>query len=94
MQESGAPPERVRLYTEPQAALALNHDTILHAVRDAAGLWLAYPSEVEALTCVPALPRQSVEAIHFGALLDRQPRALVHLHEQYYRANDLQGPPR
>jgi arylsulfatase A-like enzyme len=89
MQEVGAPLDQIRLYTEPQPALALNHATVLYAVQDDAGLWLAYPSESEASTCLRALPRQSVEPIRFGALLDRQSHALVHMHEQYYRAEDI-----
>jgi hypothetical protein len=90
LHETGAPPERVRLYTEPQPRPTLRTDTPLYAVRDAAGLWLAFPREAEAAECLgPAVPAQSVTSLYFGELLERQPRALVHLHEQYYHAQDL-----
>lgn len=87
--DSGATPERIRLYTEPQPPLRVNRETLLFAVRDAAGLWLAYPTEAEAAQSLPFLPPQSVEKLRFGDLVERQPTALVHLHEQYYRAADV-----
>jgi arylsulfatase A-like enzyme len=87
--EAGAPAERVRLYTEPQPGLTSNPDARLYAIHDARSLWLAFPTQAEAAICLPALPPQSIEPLGFGALLDRQPRALVHLQEQYYRAEDL-----
>lgn len=90
MHVAGAPAERVRLYTEPQPRLTMNRATLLHAIRDAAGLWLAFPTEAEAAACLVApMPPQQVTATRFADLLDRQPRALIHLHEQYYRAEDL-----
>lgn len=88
--EAGTPPERLRFYAEPQPRLTLQRDALLYAIRDVAGLWLAFPTEAEAASCLVApLPPQQVTPTRFGALLDRQPRALVHLHEQYYRAEDL-----
>ena len=48
LQEAGALPERVRLYTEPQPRLTLRPDTPLYVLRDAAELRLAFPREAEA----------------------------------------------
>ena len=90
MGASGATDERIRLYTEPQPRLQMNPSAQLYAIRDTEGLWLAFPTEREAALClVPPLPAQSVEMVRFGDLLERQSRALVHLHEQYYRAEEL-----
>jgi arylsulfatase A-like enzyme len=87
--EAGAPAERTRLYTEPQPALSLGDGARLFAVCDPNGLWLAYPTEAEAAICLASLPPQAIQEMRFGDLLGRQPRALVHLHEQYYRAEDI-----
>lgn len=90
LRETGASSERIRLYTEPQRRLTLRPDTPLYALRDVAGLWLAFPHAAEAAECLgPAMLDQSVTSVRFGELLERQPRALVHLHEQYYHAQDL-----
>ncbi|HLZ10427.1 MAG TPA: sulfatase/phosphatase domain-containing protein, partial [Chloroflexota bacterium] len=87
--ESGATPERIRLYTEPQPPLRVSRDTVLFTVLDQAGLMLAYPTEDEAALSLPYLPAQSVVEVRFGDLAQREPSALVHLHEQYYRAGDV-----
>ncbi|HLH73762.1 MAG TPA: sulfatase-like hydrolase/transferase, partial [Chloroflexota bacterium] len=90
MGAAGATEERIRLYTEPQPRLTMSKSAQLYAIRDGEGLWLAFPTEAEAAGClVPSLPAQKVEALKFGDLVERQPRALVHIHEQYYRAEEL-----
>ncbi|MGH2460088.1 MAG: sulfatase family protein [Chloroflexota bacterium] len=90
LRQVGAPAERIRLYTEPQPRLTMHRDARLYLIRDADGRELAFPTEAEAASClVPPMPTQSVAATRFGELLDRQPGALIHLHEQYYRAEDL-----
>jgi arylsulfatase A-like enzyme len=90
LQASGAPAERVQLYTEPQPRLTLSPSVPLFGLRDATGCWLAYPTEAEAAECLsPALPSQAITPWRFGDLRERQPRALIHLHEQYYWAEDL-----
>jgi arylsulfatase A-like enzyme len=90
LEGSGASPERIHVYQDGLPRLALSHDQLLFALRDRAGLWIAYPTESEAREVAsPALATREPERIRFGALLDVQPRALVHQHEQFYRAEDL-----
>src|SRR5207244_12326296 len=84
--ECGASAERVALYTEPQPRLALRQDAPLYAIQDERGLWLAYPTETEADSYLtPRLRTAAIEPISFGDLLQRQSRALVSVHGQYYR---------
>jgi hypothetical protein len=90
MADAGAPDERIRLYDEPQPRLALRRDAQLHAIQDEDGLWLAYPNDAEARSYLtPALRTPDVVALPFGELLERQPRALVSMQGQYYRAEDV-----
>ena len=90
MADAGASPERIALYVEPQPRLALRRDARLYAIEDERGLWLAYPTEGEARSYLtPRLRVRDVEPVHFGDLLARQPRALVNVHGQYYRAEDV-----
>jgi arylsulfatase A-like enzyme len=86
----GAPAERVDLYAEPQPRLALRRDAVLHAIQDERGLWLAYPNEAEARSYLtPRLRTPAAVELRFGDLLERQPRALVNVYGQYYRAEDV-----
>jgi arylsulfatase A-like enzyme len=90
LEEWGAPRERVRLYAEPQPRLLLRRDAALHAIQDERGLWLAYPNAAEARSYLrPRLRTPDAVETRFGDLLDRQPRALVSVHGQYYRAEDV-----
>lgn len=87
----GAPAERVRAYSDAAAAQGgLPPDTLLYTVEDADGRPYAFldrPHAEEALQ--PDLPHQAVREVAFGDLLERAPRALVYVHEQYYWAEDL-----
>jgi arylsulfatase A-like enzyme len=90
----GTPAERLDLYREPDDSgerAALVPDSLpLYAIEDGRGRVFAFPERAEAESClVPGLPAQSVRETTFGRLLQEQPRALVHLHEQYYRVEDL-----
>jgi arylsulfatase A-like enzyme len=88
--DAGAPDERIRLYGEPQPRLALRRGARLHAIQDEHGLWLAYPNQAEARSYLtPALRTPDLVALPFEDLLDRQPRALVSMQGQYYRAEDI-----
>ena len=85
-----APPERIRVYREGLPRLVMSRDVLLYALEDVHGRWIAYPTEAEARAMLsPALASRSVEPMRFGALLDRQREALVHQHEQFYRAEDI-----
>lgn len=86
-----APPERLRAYQgEASATAGLPPETPLFAIHDAAGRIYAFLDEPHAREALlPDLPPQPVEPITYGALLERQPRALVYVHEQYYWAEDL-----
>lgn len=92
LESFGATAERLRVYRDGLPGLTLRRDQWLYALRDHTGRWLAYPTEAEALSVVsPALATGAPERVRFGALLDRQPRALVHQHEQFYRAEEIGG---
>jgi arylsulfatase A-like enzyme len=87
---AGASGDRVAEYRDGRPRLTLDLSTPLYAIQDHARQWLAYPSEAAATAMLgPAIASRSPEPIRFGALLDRQPRALVQQHEQYYRAEDI-----
>ena len=91
LEEVGAPPERVRAYREgAEAAGGLPPDTPLFTIRDATGRTYAFLDEEHAREALlPDLPAQPVRTAAFGDLVEREPRALVYVHEQYYWADDL-----
>jgi arylsulfatase A-like enzyme len=65
----------------------------LYAFRDDRGQWIAFPTEQTAQMMAyrddaPG-PARKVEQITFGALLDDDPKNLIHLFGQYYWAQDL-----
>ena len=58
-----------------------------------AGQWVAFPTERQALAVAyrddaPG-PRRNVEETTFGAILDDNPKNLVHMYGQFYWAEDL-----
>ena len=61
--------------------------------RDDLGQWIAYPTESEARqsACHEDAPgsQRTVEQITFGALLEDNPKNLIHMYGQYYWAQDL-----
>ena len=73
----------------PTAERLLDPQTPLFAMSAGRGHTLAFPTEAEAAECVAAIPGASIRRLRFGALLDANPKALVHVHEQYYWASDL-----
>jgi arylsulfatase A-like enzyme len=90
MTASGAPAERIRLYTEPQPRLSLHDETELFAFQDPRGLWLAFRREADARALFSAaMPAQEIRSMRFGELRALQPRALVLSRGQYYRAEDV-----
>lgn len=92
LEEIGTPEQRVQPYrpgTQSTGPL-LEASHVLHVIHDGRGHALAFPTEAEAREClVPSLPRQEVRRVAFGTLLEEDPKALVHVHEQYYWAIDL-----
>jgi arylsulfatase A-like enzyme len=90
LEEQGTPAERVRAYRDEGEAAGLPPETPLFTVDDATGLTYAFLDEPHAREALhPDLPAQPIGATSFGALVDRAPRALVYVHEQYYYAEDL-----
>jgi hypothetical protein len=87
----GAAPERVRAYRdETSAAAGLPAETELFAIRDGEGQTYAFLDEPHAAEALrPDLPAQAIERTTFGAIRERDRRALVYVHEQYYYPEDL-----
>ena len=84
---------RVRPFIDANVEVKTPTSGELYAFRDDQGLWIAFSTEREARRRVyhsnaPG-PQRQVETITFGALLDDNPRNLVHLYGQYYWAEDL-----
>jgi len=93
LQEHNAPPARVRPFVEGNVDVHIPTGGLLYAFRDDLGQRIAWPTEREARAAAyrpdaPG-PRRSVRQITFGELLDDNPKNLVHLHDQYYWAEDL-----
>lgn len=93
LEEHGAPQARIRPFQEGNVDVHTPASGRLYAFRDDYGQWIAFPTEREALQAAyqphaPG-PRHTVQEVTFGALLDDNPRNLVHLADQYYWAEDL-----
>ena len=93
LQRHGAPEERIRPFVEADAEVHTPPEGRLFAFRDELGQWIAFHTEAEAGQAAhredaPG-PQRPIEEITFGALLDDNPRNLVHLYGQYYWAEDL-----
>ncbi len=91
LESIGTPSQRVDAYRPGQSPSGslLAASTPLFTLDDGRGQVLAFPTQAEALECVAAIPGGSVRQTTFGSLLDGDPQALVHVHEQYYYATDL-----
>ena len=91
LEEIGAPAERIDAYRDGgEAPTGLPADTPLYTISDADGRLYAFLDEPHAHEALlPDLPAQSVGETRYGDLLERSPRALVYVHEQYYWAEDL-----
>ncbi len=87
---AGASPGRVHLYREPQPKPTMHADVELYTVRDRNGKTFAFTTEALAASVLSsALASRSVEPIRFGALAEREPRALILFNYQSYWAEDL-----
>jgi len=85
--DHGASEERLRPFLEGGAQAHATPDDRLYAFRDDQGQWIAFSTEAEA--CKLSGSARAVEEVTFGALLEDDPRNLVHLFDQYYWAEDL-----
>jgi arylsulfatase A-like enzyme len=93
LQEHGAPPVRIRPFVEGNVDVHTPAGGVLYAFRDDHGQWIAFPTEREARAAAyredaPG-PKRTVQQVTFGDLLDDNPKNLIHLHDQYYWAQDL-----
>ena len=93
LEDLGTAPDRVALYRDTariRQATLLPGDTPLHTIADAGGRQYAFLRRAEADACLtPALPPQAPRETTLGLLRAADPRALVHVQGQYYRAEDL-----
>ena len=84
---------RIRPFKEPIDEVHTPAGDQLFAFRDDLGQWIAYPTEPEARqsACREDAPgsQRTVEQITFGALLEDNPKNLIHMYGQYYWAQDL-----
>jgi arylsulfatase A-like enzyme len=93
LQSHGAPETRMRPFLEANVDVQVATGRQLFAFRDDRGQWIAFSTEREARAWAyrcdsPGEPRD-VERTTFGALLDDNPKNLIHLFDQYYWAQDL-----
>ena len=84
---------RIRPFLEPITEVHTPTGGELFAFRDDRGQWIAYPTEPEARQGAyredaPG-PQRTVEQITFGAILEHNPKNLIHMYGQYYWAQDL-----
>ena len=93
LEEHGAPGARIRPFTAGRVDVHTPAGGTLYAFRDDRGQWIAFPTEREARMAAyredaPG-PAREVEKVTFGALLDDDPKNLIHLCDQYYWAEEL-----
>lgn len=88
-----APPSGVRPFTGGRGDVHAPTSGELYAFRDDLGRWIAFPTEQEARASAHRAdapgPVREVKEVTFGALLNDDPKNLIHLFEQYYWAEDL-----
>jgi arylsulfatase A-like enzyme len=89
----GMPDERLHAYRDDaETPGGLPPETPLFTIADATRRVYAFLDEAHAREALlPDLPDQEITTTSFGDVLDRSPRALVYVHEQYYWAEDLHG---
>ena len=93
LREHDAPGARLRPFLEANVDIHTPASGQLYAFRDDLGQWIAFPTEHEARLAAyrpdaPG-PDREVREITFGALLDDDPKNLIHHSAQYYWAQDL-----
>ena len=93
LESYGSPADYVAKFRWPPAttgAAATEGDVALFTIRDRTGRRIAFPTRAEAETCViPGATEPAVEETTLHALTREDPRALVHIYGQYYRAEEL-----
>ena len=89
LEEHGASEERLRPFLEGNAQVHATADDKLYAFRDDQGQWIAFTSEKQARSLAIPGSEHAVEEVTFGALLEDNPKNLVHLFDQFYWAEDL-----
>jgi arylsulfatase A-like enzyme len=93
LKEHGGTEARIKPFTDPVAEVHTPATGKLYAFRDDTGQWIAFPTEREARAYAYRLdspgPKRNVQETTFGALLDDNPKNLIHLYGQYYWAQDL-----
>jgi arylsulfatase A-like enzyme len=90
----GAAPERIDLYRDAaggdRLVSPIEAEATVFAIHDARGVDLAFPTRAEAEQCLTGdVPAQSVRTVTFAEFAFASPRGLVHVDEQYYRAEDM-----
>lgn len=93
LESHGAQSARIQPFKEPITDAHTPSGGELFAFRDDLGQMIAYPTEQEAMEGAyhrdaPG-PQRSIEKTTFGALLDDNPRNLIHMYGQFYWAEDL-----
>jgi hypothetical protein len=93
LRDHGASEARIRPFVEGNTDVHTPTGGALYAFRDDHGQWIAFPTEREARMNAyqenaPG-PRREVREVTFGELLADNPKNLIHLHDQYYWAEDL-----
>jgi len=92
LESYGSPADYVAKFRWPPAAApgSAEGDVALFTIRDRTGRRIAFPTRAEAETCViPGAAEPAVEETTLHALTRQDPRALVHIYGQYYRAEEL-----
>ena len=88
-----ASPARMRPFLDANIDVHAPTGGKLYAFRDDRGGWIAFPTEEKARRMAhrdgSSAPGVEIEEITFGALLDDDPKNLIHLFDQYYWAQDL-----
>jgi len=70
----------------------LSPDQNLHCIRDERGKIIAFGTKEQAKASIaPQMRHQEIDAISYGALVERDPKALIKMHGQFYWAEDLLG---
>jgi len=68
----------------------LTPERTLHCIRDDRGKIIAFGTkELARASIAPQMSHQDIETISFGSLVDRDPKALIKVHRQFYWAEDL-----
>ena len=93
LREGGAPPQRLRPFTEEENRHRIPRDQKLWGFKDDAGLWISFVQENLARVVgeweLQTGPIRVVEELTFGQILDDDPKSLVRLGIQFHWASEL-----